>query len=84
MQVYAIDLLGQGSSEKAVLDYSIELWSNQIAAFAREIVGSPAVLIGNSIGSLISLAAAHDAGPDAVKAIVLLNCAGVLPKLNRL
>ena len=51
-QVYAIDLLGFGASDKPVLDYSIELWASQINAFCSEFIDRPVVLVGNSIGSL--------------------------------
>jgi pimeloyl-ACP methyl ester carboxylesterase len=76
VQVYAIDLLGFGESDKAVLDYSIELWRDQLVDFCQEFAGKPAILVGNSIGSLTSLAAAQVAGADTIKAVALLNCAG--------
>ena len=55
MQVYAIDLLGFGRSDKPLLSYSTELWRDQLLDFLSEFVDRPAVLVGNSIGSLISL-----------------------------
>lgn len=55
MQVYAIDLLGFGRSDKPLLDYSTELWRDQLLDFMAEFVDAPAVLVGNSIGSLVSL-----------------------------
>ena len=55
LQVYAIDLLGFGASDKPPLTYSTELWRDQLLDFLREFTDAPAVLIGNSIGSLISL-----------------------------
>ena len=54
-QVYAIDLLGFGRSDKPLLDYSTELWRDQLLDFLGEFAGAPAVLVGNSIGSLVSL-----------------------------
>jgi pimeloyl-ACP methyl ester carboxylesterase len=75
-QVYAIDLLGFGESEKAILDYKIELWRDQVHDFVATFCQTPATVIGNSIGSLVTLSAAHQAGQGAIKAIVLLNCAG--------
>ena len=54
-QVYAIDLLGFGRSDKPLLDYSTELWRDQLLDFLAEFVDAPAVLVGNSIGSLVSL-----------------------------
>ena len=55
VQVYAIDLLGFGRSDKPLLDYSTELWRDQLMDFMSEFVDAPAVLVGNSIGSLVSL-----------------------------
>ena len=75
--MYAVDLLGFGSSEKADVPYSIELWRDQVLAFAHEFTDAPPVLVGNSIGSLVSLAAAAQGGGSAVRAAALLNCAGV-------
>lgn len=75
MQVYAIDLLGFGDSEKALLDYSIDLWKEQVLAFTRSIIDRPVVLVGNSIGSLISLAAMREADCNTFRGAALLNCA---------
>lgn len=70
--VYALDMLGFGGSEKAPANYSIELWVEQVYDFWRAFIGQPVVLIGNSNGSLISLAAAA-AHPEMVKGIVMMS-----------
>ncbi|AFY41655.1 alpha/beta fold hydrolase [Nostoc sp. PCC 7107] len=70
--VYALDMLGFGASEKAPANYSIELWVEQVYEFWRAFIRQPAVLIGNSNGSLISLAAAA-AHPDMVQGIVMMS-----------
>ena len=54
-QVYAIDLLGFGRSDKPLMSYSIELWTEQLLDFLSEFIEEPPILVGNSIGSLISL-----------------------------
>lgn len=81
MQVYAIDLLGFGGSDKAPLEYSIELWAEQVVDFCQEFAQAPVTLVGNSIGSLVSLEAAHmmkgAASAPEVQGIALINCAGV-------
>lgn len=75
-KVYAIDLLGFGGSDKPVMDYEMEVWSAQIQDFLGEFVQSrPAILVGNSIGSLVGLMVAAES-PAMVKSLVLLNCAG--------
>jgi pimeloyl-ACP methyl ester carboxylesterase len=76
LQVYAIDLLGFGDSDKALLDYSIELWRDLVVDFAQEFAGQPITVIGNSIGSLVALAATHKDSHN-LRSTVLLNCAGM-------
>jgi len=68
--VYALDMLGFGASEKAVADYKVELWVEQVYDFWRTFIGQPAVLIGNSIGSLVCLAAAVS-HPEMVQGIAM-------------
>jgi pimeloyl-ACP methyl ester carboxylesterase len=70
--VYALDMLGFGASEKAPVNYSIELWVEQVYAFWKAFIRQPVILIGNSNGSLISLAAAA-AHPDMVQGIVMMS-----------
>ena len=50
-----MDLLGFGRSDKPLLAYSIELWKQLVLDFLHEVVKTPAVLVANSLGSLISL-----------------------------
>lgn len=76
-RVYAIDLIGFGGSAKPppgeAIAYTFETWSQQIADFCREVVGGPAVLVGNSIGCIAVMQAAVD-HPDQVLALALINC----------
>lgn len=74
-QVFAIDLLGFGRSAKPKLQYSGDLWRDQLYEFITEVIGQPAVLVGNSLGgyACLSVAAQH---PDAAAGVVLLNSAG--------
>ncbi len=58
-QVYAIDLLGFGNSDKPVQQYSMELWAEQLCDFVSEFTSAPAVLVGNSVGSLACLMVSH-------------------------
>ena len=48
--VWAIDLLGFGHSEKPTISYTQFLWEDVVRDFVLECVGRPAVLAGNSIG----------------------------------
>ncbi len=70
--VYALDMLGFGASEKALTDYNINLWVAQVHDFWRSLIGRPVVLVGNSIGSLVCLAAAA-AHPEMVAGIAMLS-----------
>ncbi|MBE9126427.1 MULTISPECIES: alpha/beta fold hydrolase [unclassified Coleofasciculus] len=74
---YALDLIGFGASAKPTpgigVDYTFETWGQQVADFCRDVVGSPAFLIGNSIGCIVVLQAAVDY-PDISLGVALLNC----------
>lgn len=70
--VYAIDLLGFGGSEKAAIPYSIDLWVQQLHSFWKTFIGCPVILVGNSIGSLVALTAAHT-HPEMAQSLVMLS-----------
>jgi pimeloyl-ACP methyl ester carboxylesterase len=76
-RVYAIDLLGFGKSSKPTpikeVNYTFETWGEQIADFCREVVGEPAFLVGNSIGSVVIMQTAVD-HPEFVKGLALVGC----------
>jgi pimeloyl-ACP methyl ester carboxylesterase len=76
-QVYAIDLLGFGATDKPELAYSLELWQELLRDFWQEKINQPTVFIGNSIGALLCLMVLVDY-PEIAKAGVLLNSAGGL------
>ncbi|XP_071711113.1 pheophytinase, chloroplastic [Rutidosis leptorrhynchoides] len=74
-KVYAVDLLGFGWSEKALVDYDALVWRDQVADFLKEIVKEPTILVGNSLGGFTALVAA-EAMQQQVVGIALLNSAG--------
>lgn len=76
-RVYAIDLLGFGAAPKPIINYSLELWQQQLKDFCQEIIQEPTVFVGNSIGALLSLMLLSDF-PEIARGGVLLNCAGGL------
>lgn len=84
LRVYAVDLLGFGASAKpapSAVDggYRLELWSQQITDFSERFgLGKQWALVGNSIGSLVCLLAAHEMGPTRVRSLALMNSAGGL------
>ncbi|MCO5589136.1 hypothetical protein L7F22_043102 [Adiantum nelumboides] len=73
--VYAVDLLGFGWSEKALIDYDANLWKDQVAEFLKDVVRSKAVLVGNSVGgfTVLNTAASY---PELVSGVALLNASG--------
>ncbi|XP_073311328.1 uncharacterized protein [Primulina huaijiensis] len=74
-KVYALDLIGFGWSEKAIIDYDALVWRDQVVDFLKEVVKEPAVLVGNSLGGFTALVSAASM-QDQVKGVVLLNTAG--------
>lgn len=46
-KVYAVDLLGFGWSDKALIEYDALVWRDQVVDFLKEIVKEPAILVGN-------------------------------------
>ncbi|MGF1604636.1 MAG: alpha/beta fold hydrolase [Thermosynechococcaceae cyanobacterium] len=71
--VYALDLLGFGGSEKANTNYNAaSLWAEQVYDFWRTFIKVPVILVGNSLGSLVSLIAAARY-PQMVRATAMIN-----------
>ncbi len=53
--------------------YTFDTWAQQLADFCREVVGEPAFLIGNSIGSIVVMQAVVSY-PEIARSIALINC----------
>lgn len=77
-RVYAVDLLGFGGSRKVQVPYTVNLWVEQIHDFWQTFINRPVVLVGNSIGSLVSMALASKY-PEMVAGLVMLS----LPDVSR-
>ncbi|MGC9527797.1 MAG: alpha/beta fold hydrolase [Limnospira sp.] len=84
-EVWAIDLLGFGRSAKPDWEYGGDLWRDQLHDFITEVIKTPAVVAGNSLGGYASLCTGADY-PDSVAGVILLNSAGpfsdTLPKVE--
>ncbi|ACK70354.1 alpha/beta hydrolase fold protein [Gloeothece citriformis PCC 7424] len=84
-RVYAIDLLGFGASRKVYTNITVDLWVEQVYDFWRTFIGKPMILVGNSLGSLVSVVAAAT-HPEMVRGMAMLSLpdfsarAAVLPK----
>lgn len=73
-EVHRLDFLGLGLSAKAPGAYSIDRWTDQVEAYLDAFdIAEPPVLVGNSIGSLVSL---NVAARRRVRGLCLCNCAG--------
>jgi pimeloyl-ACP methyl ester carboxylesterase len=74
---YALDLIGFGGSAKPTPDqdisYTFETWGQQIADFCREVIATPAFLVGNSIGCVACMQTAVD-NPDLIVGVAAINC----------
>ncbi len=71
-RVYAVDLAGFGLTAGGERESTVNANVTLLAAFVREVVGGPAVLVANSMGGMVALlfAAAH---PELVDRLVLLD-----------
>ena len=57
-RVIAFDLLGFGLSDKPRIDYSCELYVEQILAAQSELAGAPVTVLGSSLGAAYAIRAA--------------------------
>jgi pimeloyl-ACP methyl ester carboxylesterase len=74
-EVYALDLLGYGNSDRPARRYQAEDYIDQIGAqLAR--IGAPTALVASSLGAAYAVAAA-DRWPDLVRALVLVCPVGI-------
>ena len=85
-QVYAIDQIGFGQSDKPLIDYKIATFADFLQGFMQAEKIAKATLVGNSFGGWIAtdFAVQH---PEMVDKLVLVDAAGLawqksLPDLN--
>ncbi|MBI2873035.1 MAG: alpha/beta fold hydrolase [Chloroflexi bacterium] len=75
--VYALDLPGQGGSEKpSDLDYDLACGVRMVVGFMDALGLSTAALVGNSMGGMVALRLAADF-PERVSHLVLVSPAGL-------
>lgn len=78
--VYALDLAGHGRTRPDHRDTGVVANQRLLDRFLREVVGRPVVLMGNSMGGLISIAQAARR-PDTVAELVLVAPALPMPRM---
>lgn len=71
-RVVALDLVGFGLTPPSGRSSHVRAHRRLLAAFLREVIGEPAILMGNSMGGLVSMLQA-EAEPSSVSALVLIN-----------
>jgi pimeloyl-ACP methyl ester carboxylesterase len=71
-RVVAIDLVGFGLTPSAGRDTGVRANAALLSRFVREVVGAPVLLVGNSMGGMVSLLLA-DCDPDLVAGLVLVD-----------
>jgi pimeloyl-ACP methyl ester carboxylesterase len=78
--VIALDSRGHGDSDRSpTADYTVEsLCSDTLQVLYQ--IGRPVILIGASMGGLTGIAAAHEAGPEVVTRLVLVD---VVPRFEK-
>lgn len=68
--IFALDFRGHGKSDRVTRGYQWETYADDTMSFLRERVGEPAILVGHSLGAMVTLKIAAQV-PEAVQAIVL-------------
>jgi pimeloyl-ACP methyl ester carboxylesterase len=82
VRLMAIDLAGHGLSPAAGRSTTVGANRRLVDRFIQEVVGEPVVLVGNSMGGMISILEAS-ASPQNVRGVVLVNPALPRPLLSR-
>lgn len=75
----ALDLRGFGLTPGARQSSTVQANARLVDRFLREVVGTPAVLIGNSMGGMVSVLHTH-AAPETVAGLVLVDPALPVPR----
>jgi pimeloyl-ACP methyl ester carboxylesterase len=76
---FALDLHGFGLTPGSRATTTVRANARLVHRFVREVTGTPAVLVGNSMGGLISILQTA-AQPDTVQGLVLIDPALPLPR----
>ena len=67
--IFAPDLRGHGKSSKPEEGYLLPDYAADVTAFLRDVVREPVVLVGHSLGALVTLACTKS-GPEYLRAVI--------------
>jgi pimeloyl-ACP methyl ester carboxylesterase len=75
-QVFTLDLLGFGRSDRPDLDYTASVYVDLVTDFAREVIGAPCALIASSLSAAHAIVAGAES-PDRFPVLVLVQPTGM-------
>lgn len=75
-QVFAVDLLGFGASDRPAIRYQADLYIDLIHDFLRGVIGAPAHVVASSLSAAFAIKVAARE-PQAVKSLVLVDPTGM-------
>lgn len=78
----AIDLPGSGHSDKPLVEYTIDFYSDSVKGFLDEMEIEKAIIVGNSMGGLVSQSLTLKY-PEKVDKLILVDSAGINPMRGR-
>ncbi len=82
LDIYVIDLLGHGKSDKPKIDYTIEVQAAALNEFIKSINYGEFYLFGHSYGGLISIKYIIEFGSDRIAGVILEDSAGLRESEN--
>ena len=71
-RVLALDLIGFGHTQAGTHSTAVTANQHMVSRFLREVVGGPVILVGNSMGGVISILQARH-HPESVTALALID-----------
>jgi len=75
-EIYLMDLLGYGQSDKPYIKYTLGLYTDILSEFIETIIKKPVIIMGNCIGAAQALNLSAES-PELIKTLVLFNIASV-------
>jgi pimeloyl-ACP methyl ester carboxylesterase len=74
--VWALDWLGYGLSDKPRIRYTSAVYIEQLTQFVREVIKEPCTIVASSLGGAYAIQAAHDL-PSLVTDLILVEPTGM-------